>query len=148
MMTSGAAATTADVSASESNTSTSAGLIPAASSARALAGLRVMPVTWCPAAMSSGVNRRPMAPFAPAKNILTRSSRDVSGCAFEALQGFRDLGFAQLRLRAFFLFLLDHFLRRARNEIGIAEFGFHPRDIGVALRHLLGEPGALGGKVD
>src|SRR6478752_3155456 len=71
MIACGAAALTARVSALASNTSTTTGSAPSRCSASALSALRVVPATWWPAARKSGVNRRPMAPPAPARNIFT-----------------------------------------------------------------------------
>src|SRR5262245_29757643 len=59
----------ARASASASNTSTTTGSAPRSASAAALSFDRVVPTTVCPAPRSNGVNRRPMAPPAPARNI-------------------------------------------------------------------------------
>ena len=71
MTMSGRAATTARFNPSASYTSATADVTPTALRSRAASTERVMPVTSWPAARKSGVNRRPMAPLAPARNSLT-----------------------------------------------------------------------------
>ena len=61
-MAAGAAAFTACVSASASNTSTTAGVAPSLAMASALSADRVVPVTSWPAATKSGVSLRPIDP--------------------------------------------------------------------------------------
>src|SRR5215469_7352723 len=78
----------------------------------------------------------------------SHARRPGSSRAFQALQGFGDLGFAHERFLALLFLFFDDLFRRAGDEIGIAELGVDPGDVGVALRHLLGEPRALGGKID
>jgi hypothetical protein len=76
------------------------------------------------------------------------SRRATSLRALQPLQGFGDLGFAQLCFLALLLLFFDDLLWRARDKVRIAKLGVDARDIGVALRHLFGESGALGGKID
>src|SRR5208282_1689429 len=68
--------------------------------------------------------------------------------AFEALQRLGDLGLARPRLLALFAFAFDDLLRRALEEVGIAELGVDAGDVRIALGHFLGEPRTLGGKID
>ena len=65
MITSGAAARTAAITASRSSPSSTAGSAPAARSGAALPGVRVVAMTWRPAATSPGTRCRPSAPVAP-----------------------------------------------------------------------------------
>ena len=75
--TSGSASATARATAAASNASATTGVAPACSMAAALAGVRVMPVTSWPAAISAGTSPRPTAPVAPATKILMT---DVPTC--------------------------------------------------------------------
>src|SRR5271163_4993490 len=104
-----------------------------------------MPVTSWPAASSIGVNRRPIAPLAPARKIFTVMA---SRRALQPLQRLGDLGLAHLRLLALFFFFLDDLFRRARDKIGVAELGIDTGDVGIGLRHLLGEPRTFGVEID
>ena len=69
MTASGRAAAIAASTAGRSSASTTTGSAPAARMASARAGERVVPVTWWPAATSSGISREPMAPAAPARKM-------------------------------------------------------------------------------
>src|SRR5271155_1621922 len=100
-----------------------------------------MPLTSWPAASRIGVNRRPIAPLAPAIKIFTVMA---SRRALQPLQRLGDLGLAHLGLLALFLFFFDDLFRRARDKIGVAELGIDSRDIGIGLRHFLGEPRPFG----
>src|SRR5580698_1900647 len=77
---------------------------------------------------------------------LAKSGR--SGRAFEALQSFGEFFAARLRVLSFPAFAFDDVLRRTLEEIGVAEFLVDARNVGVALGHFLGQPRALGGKID
>jgi hypothetical protein len=65
-ITSGSAAATAAATASGSSASSTAAWAPHSSSSAAFAGVRVVPVTKCPAVTSRGTSCRPRAPVAPA----------------------------------------------------------------------------------
>src|SRR3984957_2134173 len=65
MTTSGSAFATASPPAAPSRTPSPPGPAPASDSLPVLAGLRVVPVTWCPAASSCGTSCLPTAPVAP-----------------------------------------------------------------------------------
>ncbi len=68
MITSGSALATASPTARPSSPSSSTGSAPASRSPASLPWLRVVAVTWCPAATSCGTRCRPTAPVAPATN--------------------------------------------------------------------------------
>src|SRR5665213_404211 len=74
MMTCGRAISTVCINFTASNTSTTTGSTPSAISAATLSAERVVPTTLWPAARKSGVRRRPIAPPAPAKNIINEYS--------------------------------------------------------------------------
>src|ERR1700684_4616133 len=67
---------------------------------------------------------------------------------FEAIERFGKLGAARLRVLALLAFAFDDVFGRAFEEISIAEFLVDARDVGVAFRHFLGQPRALGGEID
>src|SRR5215475_751480 len=68
--------------------------------------------------------------------------------AFEARERFVDFEPARLRLLALLALAFDHILRRARDEVGVAELGVDAGDVGFNARHLLLEARLLGGEVD
>src|SRR5579863_1242624 len=72
----------------------------------------------------------------------------ISRRAFEPLERFGDLHLSRLGLLALFPLAFDYLFGRPLEEIGIAEFLVDTGDVGVALRHLLGEPRALHGEID
>jgi hypothetical protein len=72
--TSGSARVRASITASRSSASRTTGVAPAARSASALSGVRVVPTTVWPLATSRGTSRRPRAPVAPATKIFMASS--------------------------------------------------------------------------
>ena len=78
---SGCASSTARAIAAASRTSTSTGSAPARASAPARSDERVVPVTVCPAAISAGTSRRPIAPDAPARKTWMRG-RYCAACTF------------------------------------------------------------------
>jgi hypothetical protein len=67
-ITSGAASATARLTACASNASSTAGVAPAASIARARSGDLVVPTTSWPRRTSAGTSFDPIAPVAPATN--------------------------------------------------------------------------------
>ena len=60
---------TASATWSGLSASATTGSAPISDNSACFESLRVMPTTWCPAAISCGTSCRPMAPVAPATKI-------------------------------------------------------------------------------
>src|SRR5262249_1057655 len=94
----------------------------------------------CPASHARAEARRRRA---------TPGNDDVSSRrALEARERFVDLEPARLRLLALLALAFDHVLRRARDEVGVAELGVDAGDVGCNARHFLLQARFLGGKID
>src|SRR5262249_25369488 len=95
----------------------------------------------CPASHARAEARRRRA--TPGNDDLFPSRR-----ALEARERFVDLEPARLRLLALLALAFDHVLRRARDEVGVAELGVDAGNVGCNARHFLLQARFLGGKID
>src|SRR6516225_10607347 len=97
-------------------------------------------------------NSRLALPAAASLAVLVPCSshcgRENSRRALEARERFVDLEPASLRLLALLALAFDHVLRRARDEVGVAELSVDAGDVGCNARHFLLQARFLGGKID
>src|SRR5262249_55872734 len=88
------------------------------------------------------------ASFAVLVPYFSHCGRENSRRAFEARERFVDFEPARLGFFALLALAFDHILRRARDEVGVAELGVDAGDVGCNARHFLLEARFLGGKID
>src|SRR6266568_1973316 len=101
-----------------------------------------------PAATQNSRMALPAAASAVLIPCSSRCERAYSRRALEARERFVDLEPARRRLLALLALAFDHVLRRAGDEVGVAELGVDAGDIGCNARHFLLEARFLGGKID
>src|SRR4249920_3249112 len=95
--------------------------------------------------MAAAVTRTTNATNGTSRTIPSRIVQRRMSCrAFQPLQRLDDLAAAAFRLLALLALAIDHLFGRAPHEVGIAELGVDPLDVGVDLAELLLEPRLLG----
>src|ERR1700730_19371254 len=97
-------------------------------------------------------NSRMALPAATSFAVLVPCSshcgRENSRRALETRERFVDFEPARLGFFALLAFAFNHVLRRARDEVGVAELGVDAGDVGCNARHFLLEARFFGGEID
>src|SRR5262245_11916174 len=92
------------------------------------------------------VKSRGTAVMAGTRPGITNACR--SCCALQALEGVVDLGAPIFRIGALFALLIDDFLRRTGQEVGVVELLVDAIDVVGHSLQLLLKPCSLGGEID
>src|SRR6476660_6370455 len=100
------------------------------------------------ATQNSRITLPAVASFAVLVPCSSHCGRENSRRALEARERFVDFEPARLSFLAFLALAFDHVLRRARDEVGVAELGVDAGDVGCNARHFLLEARFLGGEIN